>query len=558
MPGTGAGAARRTFGAALLWVFCLSGCHHAPPPPAPAVAKVSFPPVRTDSPLPAAKLSRAQRTALILEGLHKRIRGRRESLRDIERVVREVAPLVAAAAEQPEVQPTFRQIADDTDVTPEEAKAHWIALQEADLLLESGGDADAFSVAGAAGVAQWLEGTGRGVGLAVDGAASRRLTQEIEPLRLRIAWTEYLQRPGADRNAPGASAFPATDLVQLPTLRQTVETLRQQRRTVDARYDPAQAISAQTRYLLRLYRKFPGEDWLFQAYHGGEAGVARTLKFYLGRGWPGSVTQAIRAGKDGEPLSYEEVYFTTAPASHAEAFRYLYGRSDDHRRYWWKLRASLEAIAAYRRDPEAFRRGWLAYLPGRPTDAYWYPDAPDSCFRDDTALQGAWTQKRLLPVMSDAVFPVRPQALTEQPGLYAGLRPASLGLLRLVEKTYRATGMTKPVTVGDLTLTTVLSAREKELTPPKPLHPPLWPPDADRLHPPGAGPSPDFDFHTTGLAFDLLRPTDEAQRKALEYALDSLQDRRILAYADAKDRNERRYHIVPNPIYADALSRLTP
>jgi hypothetical protein len=58
------------------------------------------------------------------------------------------------------------------------------------------------------------------------------------------------------------------------------------------------------------------------------------------------------------------------------AFDYLYGRSDDHRHYWWKLRAAGEAIAERRRDPDGFRRRWEAFLPGRFAEAAWYPDGP--------------------------------------------------------------------------------------------------------------------------------------------------------------------------------------
>ncbi len=539
-----------------LCVLLLPGCRHSAAPAPPPVVKRHYPSVPTNVPLPG-RLSREERTTLLLAGLHKRIRGRLASLPDIERIVKEIAPLVEAAAEQAEVQPIFAQIAAGKGSTSEEAKARWIALQEADLLLESGGEADSVSVSDAVGVAQWLAGTGRGVGLKVDLPASRRLTQEIEALRLRIAWIDYLQRPDADPNAQGSPHLTASDFAQRATLQQAMESLRQRRRTVDARYDPAQAIAAQTRYLLRLYRRFPSEDWLFQAYHGGEAGVARTLKFYLGARWPGTAAQAIRTGHNGERLSFEEVYFTTSPLSHPEAFRYLYGRSDDHRRYWWKIRASQEAIAAYREDPAAFHTEWLGYFPGRPTDAFWYPNAPETSFGETSALQRAWAEKRLLPVLSDATLQIRPEPLDPtQAGLYSGLAPSSLGLLHLVAKTYRATSSTLPLTVGDLTLTTPLAIRAREVAPPKPLKPPFWPPSPERLHPPGDGPPPDFDFHTTGIAFDILRPTDEKQRKALEYALDSLEDRRILAYADAKDHNERRYHIVPNPAHADALRHL--
>ena len=554
--GKGTGVRLRGGVALVLCLLLLSGCHPAPPPSPPPAVKIHYPPIPTNVPLPG-RLSREQRKALLLEGLHKRIRGRLASLPDIERIVKETAPLVEAAAEQAEVQPIFAQIAEEEGGTPEEAKARWIALQEADLLLESGGDPDSVSVSDAVGVAQWLAGTGRGVGLKVDLPASKRLTQQIDALRLRIAWMDYLKRPDADPNAPGAPRSTPAEEAQRPAILQEIEGLRQRRRAVDGRYDPAQAIAAQTRYLLRIYRRFPSEDWLFQAYHGGEAGVTRTLKLYLGAHWPGTAAQAIRTGNNGARLAFEDVYFTTSPLSHAEAFRYLYGRSDDHRRYWWKLRASQEALALYRKDPTAFRKEWLGYFPGRPTDATWYPDAPDSSFIDTAALQRAWTEKRLLPVLSDALLRVRPEPLDPtQAGLYSGLRPASLGLLRLVEKHYRAAGTTLPLTVGDLSLTTPLALRAREIAPPKPPRPPLWPPDPDRMHPPGDGPPPDFDYHTTGIAFDILRPTDEKQRKALEYALDTLEDRRILAYADAKDHNERRYHVVPNPSHADALSKM--
>jgi hypothetical protein len=154
-------------------------------------------------------LSREERTTLLLTGLRKRIRGRLASLPDIERIVKEIAPLVAAAAEQPEVQPIFAQIAEEESSIQEEVKAHWIALQEADLLLESGGEADSVSVSDAVGVAQWLAGTARGVGLKVDLPASRRMTQEIEALRLRIAWIDYLQRPDARCAQVGRFGFRA-------------------------------------------------------------------------------------------------------------------------------------------------------------------------------------------------------------------------------------------------------------------------------------------------------------------------------------------------------------
>src|SRR5262249_30040336 len=159
---------------------------------------------------------------------------------------------------------------------------------------------------------------------------SRRLTHKIEPLRLRVAWLEYLSRPDADPTAPGAPALSREEAAkQLPAARAELEMLRAKRRRVDSRYDPQKALFAQTRYLLSLYPKIPAPDWLFQAYHGGVAGAQRLLKRYLGKAWPGFLAEAIRFGPSGRLLTFEEVYFETTPRARPDAFTYLYGRSDD-------------------------------------------------------------------------------------------------------------------------------------------------------------------------------------------------------------------------------------
>jgi hypothetical protein len=139
---------------------------------------------------------------------------------------------------------------------------------------------------------------------------------------VRIAWREYLLRPDADFNAPGAPRISRAQAAgELPALRAELEQLRAKRRRVDARYDPRRAVFAQTRYLLGLYRRFPSLDWVFQAYHGGENGVRRTLRFYLGPRWPGSAALAIRqGGAGGRPLRFEDLYFGTTPRAAPAAF----------------------------------------------------------------------------------------------------------------------------------------------------------------------------------------------------------------------------------------------
>ncbi|HLV79848.1 MAG TPA: hypothetical protein VKT32_06175, partial [Chthonomonadaceae bacterium] len=263
------------------------------------------------------------------------------------------------------------------------------------------------------------------------------------------------------------------------------------------------------------------------------------------------------------------VYFTARSASHSDAFGYLYGRSDDHRHYWWKVLAAQQVIALYRRDPAAFQAKWSASLPGRPQDAAWYPDAQKLALTDTSALQDGVSRHLLVPVTPAPAFTVRLAASDppgagsqtgERPdpgGACAVLRPEAKGTLLLLETLYRRAGGPGTLEIGELTHTLSYAQQQRRLHPPPPPRGPLWPPDPVEQALPGGGPPPDFDFHTTGLAFDILRPATARQRAMLEYALGYLADRDVAAWIEAKDRGGRRYHVVPNPRYAAALARIT-
>ncbi len=538
----------------------LSGGCRPPAPsvtkPAPIVVTPSLSPfrkVKQSAALPT-EASREKLRAATIADVRERLMSHRDIERDAERMVKEIGPIVEEAALQPEAQAGLAMLAQDAGIPEEEARRRWVAMQTADLMLESGGDPDAFSSAAAVGAAQWMAGTAVGVGLHVDLPASNRLTAQITALRCRIAWIKYLSRPDADRSAPGAPPFSTTDTALLPSLTADLERLRQDRRRVDERYDPRLAIFAQTRYLLHLYPRFPSPDWLFQSYHGGEAGVTKTLRLYLGPDWPGAPDAAIRTGDGGSPLTFDTLFFSTSPASHREAFAYLFSRSDDHRHYWYKLLAAEQTLDVYRKSPESFHKEWESSLPGRRIEAHWYPEAPTSSFSSLTALANA---NALVPIAAEPGLQIRPAP--DDPAnaaQYRKLRPLAKGALRVVVSEFKRYGGKGQLTTGDLAITQEYADRARLLHPSKPLPLPLFPPDPDADLTIGGGPPRRFDYHTTGLVFDVLRPKDDADRKILEYALDRLEARGLLSAIQAKDRDERRYHIVPHPAYADAFARM--
>jgi hypothetical protein len=531
------------------FAFCLLpfliGCGGGKPPPTPVLISLTGVQPKPQEPLPTELRGERLETA-ILESLRKRVMGRRATLPDVKRMVTEIHPIVVEAARQPSTQATFRALARDEGISVEEARSRWISLQEADLMLESGGDPEAVSVSNAVGVAQWIAPTAHDQGVPVNLRESNRLTAKIDPLKREILWLNYLLRPDADPTLPGAPAVTREQAAErLPKLRQELALLRAKRRKVDHRYDPRRAIFAHTRYLLRLYPRFPAMDWIFQAYHGGEGGATRTLKRYLGPAWPGSTAAAIRYGKNGSRLRFADVYLNATPLSHSEAFFYVYGRSDDHRHYWWKLLVCQQTIARYRRDPAAFQREWESLLPGRTRDAVFYPNGPDLAFPNTAAQQTARKAGQLVPIVVTSDFLPLNTTL---------LRPESLGLLRLIANTYRQNGGKSRIQIGDTTLTPDESERlqKKRKLPEK--RPPL-PPDPEEKTLPGGGPPAEFDYHTTGLAYDLLKPANSRDRRILDYAIGVWEDRLVVARREERDAGPPRWHLLPNPRFTDALIR---
>ncbi|MDH7568997.1 MAG: transglycosylase SLT domain-containing protein, partial [Armatimonadota bacterium] len=497
-----------------------------------------------------AALSRAD---LVIESQRKAVMGRRESLADVRRVVETVRPVVAEAVRQPEVEAGLRALAAATHLPEEELRARLQSLQEADLLLESGGDPNAVSPAGAVGVAQWMADTARRAGLRVDVAEYQHVVARGRALRAEIE-AAYAQAPEWQ-----ASVAPGTPPVKRDEwIRQKLDVLRQlekRRLQADERYDPRKAIFAQTRHLVRLWQRFGRIDWALQAYHGGVRGAERTIALYLG--CPISAASPAR-------VSFEEVYFGVSPRRHPRAFSYLYGRADDHRYYWWRILAAERALKLFRTDPARFEAWWEALAPGYPLDRAWYPDALSQPYADVEALRSAAARGELLPIPDNAArFGFAPRSVAPLDAAnerhYRVLRAEALGMVRRVAELYRREGGREPLRVTGAAATVAYAARLAAAA--AGVSPSQQPQDANpsgsSTQSAGEAPAPApsgelaLTLHAAGWCADIARPQARHDQHVLEYALGQLSDRMRLAWL--RDRQANAYHLCPNPAFAEEM-----
>lgn len=490
---------------------------------------------------PVSGLREEDRHESVILAQRKRIMGRLRSYEQISRVADQIRPLVQQALLQPAVQDDLAALARAAGMSVDEYRDYFCGKQCADLLLESGGDPNARSVADAIGVAQFMAGTARRVGLKVDLAASNALSRKIAVLEKDLRALEAAA-PGFTRAAPKGMGSTWTRDQWIAYRKSQRNKLVAKRRQVDHRFDPHKSITVQTRYLLKLTRRYGGVDWALQAYHGGEGGVSRTRSLFARSG--ALVQLASRGGEAGPRDSYSTLYRQVTPLTAPAAFGYLYGRSDDHRYYWWKVLMAERAMDLYRRDPADFKRQWQALQPGLSSDAAYYPDITPFQFADNAALRAAYRSGTLvsLPAGASALGVVTDNLAALEPSsapLFKGLRPEAMGSLLRVAQIYRSQGGREPLRVLAMVQTKSYRAKWNARYPDKPL-------------PPGVPKDPEY--HTTGLCFDLKRPTDDWSRKVLEYSLGRLYDTLRISWRQENEGGSRRYHVTVNPEFKDEMA----
>jgi hypothetical protein len=373
-------------------------------------------------------------------------------------------------------------------------------LVEAIVFLESAGRPDVIAghdVEHAAGLTQILAETATNfLEMQVDLNASRRLTRRIEDARRR----------GDELEA---------------------ERLRAERRRVDARFDPAQALAGTVRYLTEARGRFGRDDLAVVSYHMGIGNLESVLRAYSGR-----TEDPIDTVVKDDDLDYARIYFDSSPVRQREAWEFLASLGDDSQTYYWRVLAAGEIMRLFREKPAELDR--LAELHGRGPSAelVLHPPEVTRRFAEPSDLEDARRARALRPlrVRPSLPYELGPQvgglasALSADPSLYGMLRPRARGLLEYLAARVRdMSGVEQPLRVTGAVYDTAYAGL-------------LLGRDLDE----GTHPS----LHATGYSFDIRRRYGSgAQAEAFQYTLERLEALGLIAWM----RSERVIHITVSP-----------
>jgi hypothetical protein len=371
---------------------------------------------------------------------------------------------------------------------------------EAIVLLESAGRPDV--IAGddpenASGLTQILAETATSfLGMPVDLEASRRFTNRLN---------------AAIRRGDDAEA----------------DRLRSERRRVDARFDPEQALAGTVRYLTEAKKVFGRDDLAVVSYHMGIGNLAGVVRAYAGRN-EDPIDSVVR---DAD-IDYSRLYFDSSPVLHRAAWERLASFGDDSQTYYWRVLGALGIMHLFRDDRGRLERlaGLHDHLPS--AELVLHPPAERVRYGDSGQLEAAVTHGMLVPARpgNGAHFAIDPQlervaaGLTEDTSTYLALRPRAARLLAyLAAKVYELSGERRPLTVTRV-------AYDEEAAPT------LTP------HDPGA--AADAGVHATGFAFDIRRRYGSgAQAEAFQWTLERLEALGLIAWA----RGKSVIHVVVSP-----------
>jgi soluble lytic murein transglycosylase-like protein len=363
-------------------------------------------------------------------------------------------------------------------------------LVEAIVFLESAGRPDV--IAGddpvhASGLTQILAETATNfLGMNVDLAKSRTLTAEI------------------------AAASSHGDVAE-------ADRLRHERRSIDARFDPEQALNGTVRYLTEARDRVGRDDLAVVSYHMGIGNLTGVLRAFAGAEADGIPVPVV---VEEQGLSWARIFFDSTPERHADAYRLLSRLGDDSPTYYGRVLAAEEIMRLYRDDPDRLRELERLHSAKGSAEEVLHPPSSTQRFTDATALENAFETHTLQTLPNDPehlFFTVDPtmgelaNRLGQPRTLYHGLRAEALALLvYLAARVHEMSDTTQPLeitsSVRDEDYQSLLRKRNPEAT---------------------AG----YSLHTTGYAFDVRRHYESrAQARAFQFMLDDLAARGLIAW----------------------------
>ncbi len=347
---------------------------------------------------------------------------------------------------------------------------------EALVYLESAGRPDAMAsndIEGAAGLTQILAETGQNLlGMEIDVKRSATLTRLIA-------------RGGRHE-----------------------ERRRAERRQVDPRFEPRQALEATARYL-SFAREHLGDrdDLAVASYHMGVGNLQNVLSDY-GQGM----------------VPYVELYFGMDPLRSPAATTRMMELSDDSSSYLWRIGAAARIMKQYREDRPALEREADLQTRKASSEDVFHPKETTETFADAEALEQATADGELIALPRDAL---RANGLAidramgelaarfDQPrSRYRALRPGALGGLLTIGAAVQAlNGTNEPTTL--LTVTSTVRDREYQ----------------QRLGAENIQATKALSQHTTGWAIDFSRSyRTGAQAQLFQWTLTRLQALNLISW----------------------------
>jgi hypothetical protein len=294
------------------------------------------------------------------------------------------------------------------------------------------------------------------------------------------------------------------------------ERLRDERRAVDERFDPEQALAGTVRYLTTAREALGRDDLAVVSYHMGIGNLSDVLRAYTGASSDADVRELI----EEDDLTWTRVFFDTAPDRNAAAHELLSGLGDDSPTYYWRVLAAREIMRLYREDPDRLQELDLLHGAKGSAEEVLHPPGETERFADPLEVLRAREAHVLQSLPNDparlgfrvdrSMGELAPQ-LGQPRELYRGLRAEALALLvYMAGRVQEISGAKAPLeltsTVRDDSYQELLRGRNAEA--------------ASR-----------YSLHTTGYAFDIRRDYETgAQAQAFQFLLDDLTARGLIAW----------------------------